>query len=376
MKRLTKQKLIIISLSASLFLGNSAATAAFKTGATTNAHPLTLLETPKGTLAPTYGFIFHGSGKKKVDLWEDFQCANCAKFEAVNKDYLTKILQDPNISISYHILSFIGLESQLAANAAGCAADQSKFLAFHDYLYANPPTAKNSGIWSTDALVSIGAKIGLTSPTFVQCVKSTKYSSWVKIANDSATKNKIAATPTVLVNDVPINRDTDYFDSVALEKAVTNPASINTSMSTNSASPVASASPTPTQLSFSVSSTLGVEPMIGKPVSSPPLGVFWGDKVVGSGAQIKKNEKLVVNYIAKDWSSGSVIQTTWKTGSRQIDMSQVISCWQKGLLGMREGGRRVLICPPDFAYGSQGNSKVAPNATVIFVVDLQKIVTP
>ncbi len=336
---------------------------------TTTSTPLTLLSVPKQTTLANLGFNYHANGATKIDIWEDFQCANCAKFESINKDYLATLRNDPKISITYHTLAFIGLESQIAANAVACAADESKFQEFHDLLFANQPTTKNSGVWNNDAMVSTGNSIGLTTPSFKDCLATNKYLPWLKKLNESAATKKVVATPTVLINGKQINRNTDYYDAAAFTKVVTNPASIIPGSETSTATNA----PVPTKLNFSVSKDLGVEPKIGKPSGTPPASLFAGDVVVGAGPAILKNETITVNYVAMEWASGKIIQSTWSSGSRRIAMGQVISGWQKGLLGMREGGRRVIICPPDWAYGSTGNSKVGPNSTIVFVIDLQKI---
>jgi peptidylprolyl isomerase len=52
----------------------------------------------------------------------------------------------------------------------------------------------------------------------------------------------------------------------------------------------------------------------------------------------------------------------------------VILGWQQGIPGMKEGGRRLLVIPPDLAYGEAGaGGAIGPNETLIFVVDLIKV---
>ncbi len=54
--------------------------------------------------------------------------------------------------------------------------------------------------------------------------------------------------------------------------------------------------------------------------------------------------------------------------------SGVIAGWQQGIPGMKEGGRRLLVIPPDLGYGAQGSAGgIAPNETLIFVVDLVSV---
>ena len=51
----------------------------------------------------------------------------------------------------------------------------------------------------------------------------------------------------------------------------------------------------------------------------------------------------------------------------------MIQGWEKGLVGMKEGGRRLLVIPPDLGYGARGSPpKIKPNETLLFVIDLRK----
>ncbi len=169
-----------------------------------------------------YGIVFNGDLKDKpvVDLWEDFQCPVCGQFEALNGAYMQQLITEKRAKVVFHILSFIGPESILAANAGACAADENQFLKFHSYLYATQSKTENSGLWSTQGLITAGAATSLTSDTFNRCVTGTKYAAWVNnVAADGAAKN-INSTPTVFVNGKEIDRNTQYFDAAAFKKAV------------------------------------------------------------------------------------------------------------------------------------------------------------
>jgi peptidylprolyl isomerase len=76
------------------------------------------------------------------------------------------------------------------------------------------------------------------------------------------------------------------------------------------------------------------------------------------------------------FSTGTQFDASWDGGqpfTTQIP-GQVIEGWNRGLLGMREGGRRKLTIPPRLAYGPQGSPPdIAPNETLVFVIDLVKL---
>ncbi|MGI9144143.1 MAG: DsbA family protein [Candidatus Planktophila sp.] len=177
--------------------------------------------------ADGYGIVFNGdlTGVPVVDIWEDFQCPVCARFEQTNSDYLEKIIQEKKAKVVFHTLSFLGPESSLTANAAACASDEDKFLGFHKAFYQNQP-AENSGVVTTDYLVALGQAVGITSDKFKNCVTNLNYKGWVNNVAASGGEKNINSTPTVFVNGKEIRRSTsagdlgDYFDPAAFAKAV------------------------------------------------------------------------------------------------------------------------------------------------------------
>jgi protein-disulfide isomerase len=83
--------------------------------------------------ADGYGITFNAdlTGKPVIDIWEDFQCPICQRFEALNGKYIEELITSKSAKVIYHPLSFIGSESVAMANAAACAADEDKFLGMH-----------------------------------------------------------------------------------------------------------------------------------------------------------------------------------------------------------------------------------------------------
>ncbi|HSI81377.1 MAG TPA: FKBP-type peptidyl-prolyl cis-trans isomerase [Solirubrobacterales bacterium] len=80
-----------------------------------------------------------------------------------------------------------------------------------------------------------------------------------------------------------------------------------------------------------------------------------------------------VHYVGALHSDGSEFDAPWDRGEPfafQLGAGKVIPGWDEGVAGMRVGGRRQLVIPPDKAYGRQGSGPIGPNETLVFVVDL------
>jgi peptidylprolyl isomerase len=124
----------------------------------------------------------------------------------------------------------------------------------------------------------------------------------------------------------------------------------------------------------SVTSTPGLAPVIGALSGEAPSGLQSKDIIVGSGALAIATSTLEVHYVLMSWSTGQVVQSSWDGGqTATFPLSGVIAGWQQGIPGMKEGGRRLLIIPPSLGYGESGSGPIAPNETLIFVVDLIKV---
>ena len=115
------------------------------------------------------------------------------------------------------------------------------------------------------------------------------------------------------------------------------------------------------------------KPVIEKPTGSPPRKLVVEDIVKGKGRAATPGDTLVVHYVGVSFSNGQQFDSSWDSGQPfpvKLGAGQVIPGWEKGLLGMRKGGRRKLVIPPELAYGAQGYPPaIAPNETLVFVVD-------
>lgn len=122
-----------------------------------------------------------------------------------------------------------------------------------------------------------------------------------------------------------------------------------------------------------VSDNAGDAPQISAPSGNPPANLVAEDVIVGTGATAVAESTVTVHYTLMSWTKGEILESSWSSGPATFPLNQVILGWQQGVPGMKEGGRRLLVIPPDLAYGESGAGSVGPNETLIFVVDLISI---
>jgi peptidylprolyl isomerase len=134
--------------------------------------------------------------------------------------------------------------------------------------------------------------------------------------------------------------------------------------------------PSPAEAQEALKDT-STKPVIPKPTGSPPRKLVKEDIVKGTGPPAKKGDTLVVHYVGMNFSNGQEFDASWDTGSPfpvQLGAGQVIAGWDKGLVGIRKGGRRKLVIPPELGYGAQGYPPdIPPNETLVFVIDAVSI---
>lgn len=109
----------------------------------------------------------------------------------------------------------------------------------------------------------------------------------------------------------------------------------------------------------------------------PPVELVIEDLVVGDGDEAVPGSPVSVHYVGVDWATGEQFDASWDRGQPFVfglGAGQVIAGWDQGVAGMQVGGRRVLTIPPDLAYGDRAvGDVIAPNATLVFVVDLLEV---
>lgn len=101
------------------------------------------------------------------------------------------------------------------------------------------------------------------------------------------------------------------------------------------------------------------------------------DEVVGTGATAAAGDSITVNYVGS-LTNGTVFDASANHGTTGFTFSlgtgQVIKGWDQGIVGMKEGGKRVLVIPASLAYGEQAVGDVIPaNSTLVFEVELLKV---
>jgi peptidylprolyl isomerase len=120
--------------------------------------------------------------------------------------------------------------------------------------------------------------------------------------------------------------------------------------------------------------TAGTAPTVSVPTGTPPTKLESADLITGTGKAAADGDKLTVQYVLADYASRNVLQSSWTSQpfTLILGQTQLIKGWTDGLVGMKAGGRRELIIPPNLAYGAGGQG-IPPNDTLVFVVDLLKI---
>jgi peptidylprolyl isomerase len=119
------------------------------------------------------------------------------------------------------------------------------------------------------------------------------------------------------------------------------------------------------------------KPKVTVPSGAPPKQLEETDLIEGTGAEAKSGDKVTVQYVGVGYESGKEFDASWNRGepfSFTLGASEVIPGWDQGVEGMKVGGQRELVIPPELAYGETGAPPaIGPNETLVFVIDLLEV---
>ncbi|MFE1949453.1 FKBP-type peptidyl-prolyl cis-trans isomerase [Streptomyces sp. NPDC059524] len=116
------------------------------------------------------------------------------------------------------------------------------------------------------------------------------------------------------------------------------------------------------------------KPQVTVPEGDAPTELTVRDLVVGDGPEVKPGMVVRVHYVGVTFATGKEFDASWDRGEPfkfALGSGRVIKGWDRGVKGMRLGGRREIIVPPRLGYGKQSPSPlIPPGSTLVFVVDL------
>ncbi|MBA3847670.1 MAG: FKBP-type peptidyl-prolyl cis-trans isomerase [Planctomycetes bacterium] len=114
-------------------------------------------------------------------------------------------------------------------------------------------------------------------------------------------------------------------------------------------------------------------------MQTTPSGLQYEDTVPGTGAAAKAGQSVSVHYtgwLYQDGKKGAKFDSSKDRNDAfvfALGAGQVIKGWDEGVQGMKVGGKRTLVIPPQLGYGARGaGGVIPPNATLLFEVELLK----
>jgi peptidylprolyl isomerase len=122
------------------------------------------------------------------------------------------------------------------------------------------------------------------------------------------------------------------------------------------------------------------KPTVTVPTGPPPKKIEIKDLEVGSGEEAKSGDEPTVQYVGVTYKDGREFVSSWRIHEPltfPLGKNLVIPGWDKAIEGMKVGGRRQLIIPPQLAYGKKGDPPtIPPNETLVYVIDLLAVKSP
>lgn len=130
-----------------------------------------------------------------------------------------------------------------------------------------------------------------------------------------------------------------------------------------------------------VTTDLGAKPEVAASAEPPPCDLVVVDVVEGDGAEATAPAQAEVRYVGAFYDTGEEFDSSWKRGPDTtlpvpLGGGGVIPGFEQGVTGMKVGGRRYVVIPPELGYGEQGTGPIPGGATLVFVIDLVEVAPP
>lgn len=157
------------------------------------------------------GGVLVGSdrARRRLVVFEDPQCPYCREFEERSGDLLRREVAAGAVAVEYRIRSFLGDESVRAANALALAAGAGRFDELRREMFANQPPEQSGG-YTTEDLLELGGRVGLTSHDYVAGVREGRYETWVREVDEVFEEQDPRGTPFALLDGRPIDSGSLY----------------------------------------------------------------------------------------------------------------------------------------------------------------------
>jgi hypothetical protein len=157
------------------------------------------------------GGVLVGSerARRRLVVFEDPQCPYCREFEERSGDLLRREVAAGGVAVEYRIRSFLGDESVRAANALAVAAGVGRFDELRREMFANQPPEQSGG-YTTEDLLDLGGRVGLTSADYVTGVREGRYETWVREVDEVFEEEDPRGTPFALLDGRPIDSESLY----------------------------------------------------------------------------------------------------------------------------------------------------------------------
>jgi protein-disulfide isomerase len=193
-------------------------------GALLLARSLTATVEPTYTATAEGAVVTAGSGPVVIDVYEDYICPSCERFETRYGNEITTALNEGKISVRFHTIAILDEQSNpagystRAGNAALCAVPAGIFPRYHKKLYDDQPAEGSAGL-SNDQLIALGTELG-PQGDFAACVQGDTHLDAIaketeKARSDTALRtNDKFGTPTVAIGGKKIDlNDTSWLQN-------------------------------------------------------------------------------------------------------------------------------------------------------------------